>query len=53
MALGNPAAAQVAQAALLSRNGVLPGQQLPSPTPENLLETYKQSYGDMLKHLQG
>merc|ERR1712080_190520 len=26
---------------------------LPASSPESLLESYKQSYGDMLKHLQG
>ena len=53
MALNNPAAAQ---AALLSRTTGLPNMtnmSLPGFSPESLLESYKQSYGDMLKHLQG
>jgi len=58
MSLNNPAA----QAALLSRSGVLPGMPgmpglpgmpLPGNNPQALLESYKQSYGDMIKHLQG
>jgi len=53
MALNNPAAAQ---AALLSRTTGIPNMgtiPLPGSSPESLLESYKQSYGDMLKHLQG
>jgi len=54
LGLGSPATAQVAQAALLSRNGVMTAQQrLPPMMPENFMESYKQSYGDMIKHLQG
>jgi len=58
MSLNNPAA----QAALLSRSGVLPGMPgmptlpgmpMPGNNPQALLESYKQSYGDMIKHLQG
>ena len=58
MSLNNPAA----QAALLSRSGVLPGMAgmpglpglpLPGNNQQAFLESYKQSYGDMIKHLQG
>jgi len=58
MSLNNPAA----QAALLSRSGVLPGMggmpglpglPLPGNNQQAFLESYKQSYGDMIKHLQG